>query len=139
MTRSNRHLGWGVLTGLALVLALAGESQAEWGRYRAVTSYSFPSVPVYQPGVVVQSTYRPVYVAPAYAAPIVSPQIAVTPPIIISQPQTAYYAPAPVATYYAPPATVRQTVVARPTYFPRARASYYFTPARAVPPVVIVP
>jgi hypothetical protein len=136
MTRSNRHLGWALFAGLAVVLVLAGESRAEWGRYRAVTSYSFPSVPVYQPGVVVQSTYRPVFVAPAYAAPVVSQPIAVTPPIIISQPQTAYYAPAPVTTYYAP-AAVGQTIVARPAYFPRARAVYQFTPARAVPAVIV--
>ena len=132
---------------MSVFLFASAQCRAEWGRYRAVTNYSFPSTPVYTPGVVVQS-YRPVIVAPA---PVVSGPIAITPPVIVSQPQAAYYAPAPVTNYYAPaqvaapvttyyaPAVVQPVVVASPT-FRRAPAVFSFTPSRAAVAVpVIVP
>lgn len=137
MTRIHRLFAYAAVTSL-VALATAGECRAEWGRYRAVTSFSVPSAPVYTPAVVVQGAYRPLVVAPAAVAPVISGPISVTPPIIISQPQAAYYAPAPLTTYYAPAVTVRQTVVARPAFFPRARAAYY-APAVVAPAPILLP
>jgi hypothetical protein len=148
-------LAFAAVTGVAVLLSAAEPCQAQWGRYRAVTSFSYPSTPVYTPAVPLQSVYRPAFVAPAAAMPVASAPIAVAPPIVYS-PQATYYAPAPVTGYYAPPVTgyyapapvtayygapvaVQPTVVARPAFFPRARNVYSFTPARAAAVPVIVP
>lgn len=134
MTRILRNLGLAALLGLTAALALPSESHAGWGRYRAVTSYSVPSVPVYTQRVVVHGAYRPAVAAPVVAsAPVV-----VAPPLVVTPPQTTYYLPAaPVAVM--PPAVVRQTVVARPTIFaPRVRATYY-APVVVAPTPVILP
>ncbi|HUE73832.1 MAG TPA: hypothetical protein VMP01_23330 [Pirellulaceae bacterium] len=147
MTANSRCLAFAAVTSIAVLLSAAEPCQAQGGRYRAVTSYSFPSTPVYTPGVPLQSVYRPAFVAPAAAMPVASGPIAVTPPIVYS-PQAAYYAPAPVTGYYAPapvtsyygaPVAVQPTVVARPAFFPRARNVYSFTPARGAAIPVVVP
>ncbi len=141
MTASSRCFAFAAVSSVAVLLSAAETCQAQWGRYRAVTSFSYPSTPAYTPAVPLQSVYRPALVAPA--API-----AVTPPIVYAPqatyyapapPVTTYYPPAPVATYYAAPIAVQPTVVARPAFFPRARNVYSFTPARAAAIPVVVP
>lgn len=145
-----RCLAFAAVTSIAVLLSAVEPCQAQGGRYRAVTSYSFPSTPVYTPAVPLRSVYRPAFVAPAAAMPVASGPIAITPPIIISQPQAAYYAyapapvtsfyaPAPVTAYYAAPVAVQPTIVARPAFFPRARNVYSFTPARGAAVPIIVP
>ena len=133
-----RRLGYAIL-GLVATLAAADNLHAQWGHHRVVTSYSFPSTPVYRPAVPVHSFYGPVIVAPAAAVPVVSAPVAASPPIIVSQPQTAYYAPAPVTAFYAAPVVAQPVVVARPAYFPRRGNVYSFVPARAAAayPVIV--
>ncbi|MEX2027817.1 MAG: hypothetical protein WEH44_10950 [Pirellulaceae bacterium] len=140
-----RCLAFAAVTSIAVLLSAAEPCQAQ-GRYRAVTSYSFPSTPVYTPAVPLSSVYRPAFVAPAAAMPLASGPIAVTPPIVYSPPTTyyapppvtGYYAPAPVTSYYGAPLAVQPTVVARPAFFGRARNVYSFTPARADVITVVV-
>jgi hypothetical protein len=151
MTHFHRTFIISAALALAAAAIVTNESQAGWGQYRAVTSYSVPSVPVYSP-VVVQSAYRPVVVAPPIAAPapvIVARPVVSAPPVIasplvtapapiLSGPQTSYYIPAaPVAVY--PQAIVRQTVVTRPALFGTRVRSTYYAPSVLAPVPVIVP
>ena len=102
----------------ALVVALASQAEAGWGRYRVSTYYGTPSVPVVRETVVVRGAYRPVVVAPA-------------PVLVAPAPVAAYYG-APVTTYYSAPAVyVGPRGVARAAYYAPAPRTYYYAPAPA--------
>jgi hypothetical protein len=90
----------------ALMVALANQAEAGWGRYRVSTYYGTPTVPVVRETVVVR---RPVIWTPA--------------PVVVSPvPVTAYYA-APAVYFPAPRGAVRTT------YFAPVPGTYYQAPA----------
>ena len=102
----------------ALVLAVANQAEAGWGRYRVTTYYGTPSVPVVRETAVIRGAYRPVLVAPA-------------PVVVAPAPVTAYYSP-PVTTYYSAPAVyVGPRGVVRAAYYAPAPRTYYYAPAPA--------
>lgn len=94
---------------LALVVALAAQAEAGWGRYRVTTYYGNPSVPVVRETVVVRGAHRPLLVAPA--------------PILVG--------PAPITAYYGAPAIIAPAPrgAVRATYYAPAPAAYYYAPA----------
>jgi ribonuclease E len=130
--------GWAVVGSLLLLATAAGTCQAGWGHYRAVTTYSVPSVPVYRPGVAVEA-YRPVVVAspvvsaPIVSAPVVSAPVVVSRPVVVA-PSTTVVAPGPAIV--TAPGYVQQTVVARPLIGPPRVRTTYYAPALVAPTVV---
>lgn len=111
---------------LALVVALAAQAEAGWGRYRVTTYYGNPSVPVVRETVVVRGAHRPLLVAPA--------------PVLVS--------PAPITAYYGAPTIIAPAPrgAVRATYYAPAPAAYYYAPAPAtyyyqgyLPGTVILP
>jgi hypothetical protein len=113
----NIHSSVMTLGFATLVVALATQAEAGWGRYRVTTYYGTPSVPVVRETTVVRGAYRPVLVAPA--------------PVVVAAPVTAYYSP-PVTTYYSAPAVyVGPRGVVRAAYYAPAPRTYYYAPAPA--------
>jgi hypothetical protein len=133
MTRITRTFIVPAALAAAAIMAVSGESQAGWGHYRAVTSYSVPSVPVYSPPVVMESTYRPVVVAPA---PVVVSRPVYSARVVVSRP--VYSAPVVVSRpVYSAPVVVDSPVVSAPVAVTPAPQTTYYLPATA--PAVVVP
>lgn len=119
----------GLLTGSALLLAVAGLGFA--GAAQARDNVSF-SVGIGLPGVVVgaSNTYpvytQPVYTQPVYSQSVYSQPVYVQPRPVYIQPQPVYIQPRPVyvqpAPFYVQPAPV--FVQQAPVYYPAAPVYY---------------